>query len=225
MSNDASGNDFSPAIGSDSSALPFAARVARGLRRAVGMDRETRWNREYAEGGWDWLRNLDELAHHCVLAGYVSYLKPGGSVLDVGCGEGVFQEQLRGAEARYLGVDFEEPVKKAQHKMTATTRFAVADMNEFTTGERFDVIVFNESIYYLHDLMAGLQRYEQFLAPDGVMLISMHGKDRNDALWAGIDARYTVLDAVTMRNARGIKWTTKALVPPGSSFTLRPQAP
>ncbi|NCW45723.1 MAG: class I SAM-dependent methyltransferase [Gemmatimonadaceae bacterium] len=225
MSNDASGSDFSPAIGTDSSALPFTARVARGLRRAVGMDRETRWNREYAEGGWEWLRNLDELAHHSVLAGYVAYLKPGGSVLDVGCGEGVFQEQLRGAEARYLGVDFEEPVKKAQHKVTATTRFAVADMNEFTTGERFDVIVFNESIYYLHDLMAGLQRYEQFLAPDGVMLISMHGKERNDALWAGIDARYTVLDAVTMQNARGIKWTTKALVPPGSSFTLRPQAP
>jgi len=225
MSNDASGSDFSPAIGTDSSALPFTARVARGLRRAVGMDRETRWNREYAQGGWEWLRNLDELAHHCVLAGYVAYLKPGGSVLDVGCGEGVFQEQLRGAEARYLGVDFEEPVKKAQHKVTATTRFAVADMNEFTTGERFDAIVFNESIYYLHDLMAGLQRYEQFLAPDGVMLISMHGKERNDALWAGIDARYTVLDAVTMQNARGIKWTTKALVPPGSSFTLRPQAP
>jgi hypothetical protein len=34
-----------------------------------------------------------------------------------------------------------------------------------------------------------------------------------------------VLDAVTMQNARGIKWTTKALVPPGSGFTLRPQAP
>jgi 2-polyprenyl-3-methyl-5-hydroxy-6-metoxy-1,4-benzoquinol methylase len=223
MSNDTPKS--APVVGTDASALPLAARVARGLRRAVGMDRETRWNREYAEGGWDWLRNLDELAHHCVLAGYVSYLKPGGSVLDVGCGEGVFQEQLRGAEGRYLGVDFEEAVKKAQHKITATTHFAVADMNEFTTTETFDVIVFNESIYYLHDLMAGLRRYEQFLAADGVLLISMHGKERNDALWAEIDARYTVLDAVTMQNARGIKWTTKALVPPRSGFALRPQAP
>jgi 2-polyprenyl-3-methyl-5-hydroxy-6-metoxy-1,4-benzoquinol methylase len=217
--------DATPEIGTDPTALPLAARLARGLRRAVGMDRESRWNKEYAEGGWDWLRNLDELAHHCVLAGYVAYLKPGGSVLDVGCGEGVFQEQLRGAESRYLGVDFEEPVKKAQHKGTATTRFAVADMNEFTTTETFDVIVFNESIYYLHDLMAGLRRYEQFLTPDGVILISMHGKERNDEKWAQIDAHYTVLDAVTMQNARGIRWTTKALVPPGSAFRLRPQAP
>ncbi len=214
-----------PTIGTDHSALPLTARMARGLRRAVGLDRESRWNREYAEGGWDWLRNLDELAHHCVLAGYVSYLKRGGSVLDVGCGEGVFQEQLRGAEGRYLGIDFAEPVRKAAHKETATIRFAEADMNEFTTTERFDVIVFNESIYYLHDLMAGLRRYEQFLADDGVILISMHGKERNDALWAQIDERFTVLDAVTMTNRRGIRWTTKALVPPGSRFELPSQAP
>jgi len=209
----------------DPSALPLTARLARGARRMLGVDRERRWNTEYAEGGWDWLRNLDELAHHCVLAGYVSYLKPGGSVLDVGSGEGVFQEQLRGAAGRYLGVDFEEAIRKAQHKVTDTVRFTVGDMNEFTTTERFDVIVFNESIYYLHDTIAGLTRYEQFLAPDGIVCISMHGKERNDAIWAQVDARYRILDAVTMTNARGIRWTTKALVPPGSSFELPPQAP
>jgi 2-polyprenyl-3-methyl-5-hydroxy-6-metoxy-1,4-benzoquinol methylase len=212
-------------VRTDASALPLTARITRGVRRALGVDRERRWNREYADGGWDWLRNLDELAHHCVLAGYVSYLKPGGSVLDVGCGEGVFQEQLRGAAGRYLGFDFEEPVRKAAKKSTSSIRFAVADMNEFVSDERFDVIVFNESIYYLHDLMAGLQRYERFLAPDGVLLISMHGKERNEPLWAQIDAHYTVLDAVTMVNRKGTKWTTKALVPPGSEFQMPPQVP
>jgi 2-polyprenyl-3-methyl-5-hydroxy-6-metoxy-1,4-benzoquinol methylase len=222
---DASSNDPTPDIGVDRSALPLTARLARGVRRVLGVDRERRWNTEYAEGGWDWLRNLDELAHHCVLAGYVAYLKPGGAVLDVGCGEGVFQEQLRGAASRYLGVDFEEPIKKAQAKATAATRFVVGDMNEFTTTERFDVIVFNESIYYLQDMLGGLQRYEQFLAPDGLVCISMHGKERNDALWEQIGARYQMLDAVTMTNHRGIRWTTKALVPPGSGFALPPQAP
>ncbi|WP_439643364.1 class I SAM-dependent methyltransferase [Gemmatimonas sp.] len=214
-----------PAIGADTSALPLTARLARGVRKALGVDRESRWNREYTEGGWDWLRNLDELAHHCVLAGYVSYLKPGGSVLDVGCGEGVFQEQLRGAAGRYLGVDFEAPIQKAAHKNNANTRFVVGDMNEFTTTERFDVIVFNESIYYLHETQKGLQRYEQFLTPDGVVLISMHGKERNDAIWAEVHARYTALDEVTMVNKRGVKWTTKALVPPNGQFTLPQQAP
>ena len=212
-------------IGSDPSALPLSARLVRGVRRSLGIDREKRWNTEYASGGWDWLRNLGELAHHCVLAGYVATLKPGGSVLDVGCGEGVFQEQLRGAAGAYLGVDFEAAIAKAQHKMTADTRFVVGDMNEFTTTERFDVVVFNESIYYLHDTALGLQRYERFLRPDGIVLISMHGKERNDEIWATVDARYTILDAVTMQNARDVKWTTKALVPPGGTFVLAPQAP
>jgi SAM-dependent methyltransferase len=214
-----------PTIGADPSALPLSARLTRGVRRAFGVDREARWNREYTEGGWNWLRNIDELAHHCVLAGYVSYLKPGGAVLDVGCGEGVFQEQLRGAAGHYLGVDFEAPILKAQHKVTDDTRFVVGDMNEFTTTEKFDAIVFNESIYYLHDTLKGLRRYEAFLAPDGVLLISMHGKERNDAIWADIDQRYRMLDAVTIENARGIRWTTKALVPADSTFALPPQAP
>jgi 2-polyprenyl-3-methyl-5-hydroxy-6-metoxy-1,4-benzoquinol methylase len=212
-------------IGADSSALPWSARLARSVRRALRMDRERRWNTEYASGGWDWLRNIDERAHHSVLAGYAAYLKPGGSLLDVGCGEGVFQEELRGAAGRYMGVDFEQAIQKAQHKVNAVTRFVVGDMNEFTTSEQFDVIVFNESIYYLHDTLAGVQRYESMLAPGGVLLISMHGKERNDALWTALDAHYRTLDRVTITNARDVRWTVKAMVPPSSTFRMAPQAP
>jgi SAM-dependent methyltransferase len=208
----------SSATVSDSSAVPFAFRAARAVRRALGVDRATRWNTEYASGSWQRLRNLDELAHHAVLAGYFARLKPGGTLLDVGCGEGVFQEQLRGCYSRYVGTDFAEPVRQASVRCDPCTRFVEADMNDFTTSERFDAIVFNESIYYHHDPVAGLRRYEQFLAPDGVFLLSMHCKERNDALWSRLEERYQVLDAVTLQNRRGTKWTTKVLVLPGNSL-------
>jgi SAM-dependent methyltransferase len=180
------------------------------------VDRATRWNTEYAAGGWQRLRNLDELAHHAVLAGYFARLKPGGTLLDVGCGEGLFQEQLRGCYARYVGTDFAEPVRQAAVRSNDTTRFVEADMNDFTTSERFDAIVFNESIYYHHDPIAGLLRYEQFLEPEGVFLVSMHGKPKNEALWAALGRRYIAMDSVTMQNARGTSWTTKVLALPGS---------
>jgi SAM-dependent methyltransferase len=196
--------------------LPLGFRAARALRRTVGLDRETRWNREYANGQWAWLRNLDELAHHAVLAGYVARLKPGGSVLDVGCGEGVFHDQLRDCYSRYLGIDFAEPVQQAKTREDECTRFEAADMNDFTTSERFDAIVFNESIYYHHDVGAGMRHYETFLAPDGIFLVSMHGKERNDAFWEVLATRYTAIDAVTMQNQRGVKWTTKVLALPGN---------
>ncbi len=207
-----------PVSGTDSSSVPLTFRAARALRRVVGLDRESRWNNEYAKGGWEWLRNLDELAHHAVLAGYFARLKPGGSLLDVGCGEGVFQEQLRGCYSRYVGTDFAEPVKQAAGKSDEFTSFIAADMNDFTTTDRFDAIVFNESIYYHHDTLRGMIRYEQFLAPDGIFLISMHGKERNDALWSALATRYEALDSVTMQNRRGTKWTTKVLVRPGHAL-------
>ena len=175
----------------------------------------------HARAGYDRYRDLVNTPGFLALLPDIAGLHG----LDIGCGEGVFQEQLRGAAGRYLGVDFEEPIRQAQHKVSDHVRFVVGDMNEFTTSERFDVIVFNESIYYLHDLMSGLARYEPFLADDGVILISMHGKERNDALWAQVDARYRQLDAVTLTNHRGIRWTTKALVPPNSRYELPPQAP
>jgi SAM-dependent methyltransferase len=190
-------------------------RAARALRRAVGLDRETRWNKEYAKGGWEWLDTLPELAHHSILAGYFTKLKPNGRVLDVGCGEGLFHERLTGrAYARYVGTDFAEAIKRAEHRNDEKTAFVVADMNDYTTTEQFDAIVFNESIYYIWDIADGLAHYERFLAPDGIFLISMHGKERNDEKWAVVDARYRILDAVTVTNQHGTRWTVKALTRP-----------
>jgi SAM-dependent methyltransferase len=194
---------------------PLLHRAARAVRRAVGLDRETRWNKEYAKGGWEWLDSLPELAHHSILAGYFTRLKPNGRVLDVGCGEGLFHERLTGRPyARYVGFDFAEAIKRAEGRADEKTSFIVADMNDFTTSEQFDAIVFNESIYYIWDIAEGLAHYERFLAPDGIFLISMHGKERNDEKWVVVESRYVVLDAVTVTNQHGTRWNVKALTRP-----------
>ena len=157
--------------------------------------------------------DLDEMAHYAVLVGYVVALKRRGALLDVGCGDGVLLSQLRGVYGAYLGIDFAEPIARAQsrHAATPSVRFAVSDINDFATRDQFDVIVFNESLYYLHEPLRGLQRYARFLAPDGVLLISMHVTPRTTALWAEIDAAFRVLDAVTVTNMRGTQWVVKAL--------------
>lgn len=188
-------------------------RAARAVRRLFRIDRERRWNTEYAAGDWSRLRLLDELAHHAVLAGYMRNLKPGGSVLDVGCGEGLLREQLGDACGRYLGIDFEEPVRLATSRANEGTQFAVADMHEFTTAEKFDAIIFDESLYYYQDQVAGLRRYAGMLAPGGVLLVSMHRTARTADVWTRIASEFDTLDEVLITNRRDVSWAVKVLVP------------
>lgn len=199
-------------------AASFSFRASRALRRLLRLDSERRWNRQYAAGGWEWLRGLDELAHYSVLAGYLLRIKPGARVLDVGCGEGLLLDHLHpSACSSYLGVDFAEAIRQAGRRETAAVRFAVGDMIDFHSDERFDAIIFNESLYYLPDTLHGLRHYEDMLAPDGVFLVSMCVNERNEKRWRAVDAAYRILDEVWIRNRHGTSWTVKAFAPPTGS--------
>src|SRR5262245_50731925 len=67
------------------------------------------WESQYRNRYWDFLTGLEEVPHYSVIAGYLRFLKPGGSVLDVGCGEGILQTCFgSGAYSRYVGIDWSE---------------------------------------------------------------------------------------------------------------------
>jgi trans-aconitate methyltransferase len=57
--------------------------------------------------------------------------------------------------------------------------FSVADLRSFKPGDRFDVIVFNEVLYYLslERMEAEIQRYCQFLGPSGGLIVSLKNDD------------------------------------------------
>ena len=49
---------------------------------------------QYKNGTWDYLWSIGELARFSVVAGYCRFLRPGGAILEIGCGEGVLQDRL-----------------------------------------------------------------------------------------------------------------------------------
>lgn len=174
--------------------------------------RRGRWNRQYAAGEWTWLARPGELARYSVLAGYALELKPGGKVLDVGCGEGLLRDRLHPrAFTQYVGIDFEEAIRRAAPRVDERTRFVDADMNFFIPDVAFDTIVFNESLYLFRDVARGLERYEGFLAPNGLFLISMHGGAKTQEIWSLLGERYVTVAEVTITNHDGATWTCKAL--------------
>ena len=195
--------------------LPLWDGLRRSWLRLNQVRRRRRWNRQYAAGEWSWLARPGELARYGVVSMYALELKPGGKVLDVGCGEGLLRDRLHPrAFSEYVGVDFEEPIRRAAPRIDDRTRFVVADMNFFVADAAFDTIVFNESLYLFRDVAGALLRYESFLAPGGILVVSMHGGAKTDEIWRLLTDRYPVLDTVSITNRDGSTWTCQALAGP-----------
>ena len=195
--------------------VPGVSEVRALWLRLNQVRRRRRWNRQYAAGDWAWLARPGELARYSILAGYALELKPGGKLLDVGCGEGLLRDRLHPrAFTAYVGIDFEEPIRRAASRADEQTRFIAADMNFFVPDLTFDTIVFNESLYLFRHVPDGIMRYETFLASDGVFLVSMHGGEKTHEIWSLLAERYAVIDEVTITNRDGAIWTCKALGAP-----------
>jgi SAM-dependent methyltransferase len=184
-----------------------------------------RLDREYARGSWDYLWSLGELARFSVLAGYCHFLKPGGRLLEIGCGEGVLQARLDPARhTRYVGVDISaEPIERARARTKGDgerTAFVSADAAAWEPRETFDLILFNECLEYFEDPLALVRRYEPFLAPDGAFLVSMFaGVDtlRTRRIWRWLEEVYDVEDATRVTNNAGLTWVLKVLRPCASA--------
>lgn len=201
-------------------ALPRARRwlerrLRRRHRRHEAQDPAHKWEDEYLRDQWQWLNDLSELGRYGIIAAYVRRLKPGGSVLDVGCGEGVLQEQLAGAYSAYTGIDFSpEAVRRAGARGDSRTRFAVADATTFTTADRFDVVILNECLYLFEQPVDVTRRYEALLQPGGVLIVSMYGEAKPQRVWRALRGRYRVLDEQHVVHPTGKTWVVKVFTAP-----------
>lgn len=183
-------------------------------RLAARRTAQTRWDERWADPAFYSEYRLDELAHYSVLAGYMKALAPGASLLDVGCGDGIFRTHLHADSfARYVGIDFPEAIARAQARADARTSFTASDMRDYSPPERFGAIVFNESLYYVDDPVSELRRYAAFLEPNGVFLVSMHRKDKSERIWADIAGAFEMIDRVTVANRAGVEWILGAFRP------------
>jgi 2-polyprenyl-3-methyl-5-hydroxy-6-metoxy-1,4-benzoquinol methylase len=193
--------------------LPY--RRMRGGREKMDSD--------YAHGKWDYLRGLGELGRFSILVGYCHFLKPGGRILEIGCGEGILQERLDPARySRYVGVDVSaEAIQRAAGNEKTTFVCADATVWQPTEEEKtFDLIVFNECLEYFDDPLAVVRRYEPALAPGGTFLVSMFtGVEtaRTVRIWRWLEAVYTVEDATRVTNKAGLSWILKVLKPCASA--------
>jgi 2-polyprenyl-3-methyl-5-hydroxy-6-metoxy-1,4-benzoquinol methylase len=175
------------------------------------------WENEYSSGRWSYMKGVHELARYSVIVGYYGFFRPGGTILDVGCGEGILQQKLAPlGYHRYLGIDVSaNAITKAGIHGDSRTEFRHTDIESFVPDQKFDTIIFNEVLYYFPDPVDIVRRLADSLAPGGIMIASIWtspcARRRSLQIWRLLDSIVEIIHSTTAAS-REI-WTIKVLRP------------
>jgi 2-polyprenyl-3-methyl-5-hydroxy-6-metoxy-1,4-benzoquinol methylase len=186
-----------------------------GLRGRGMPEPRSLWEEQYRSGFWDYLDSASEIAHYMVIVGYVQHFCANPAILDVGCGHGRLFQLLHGYLFKsYLGIDFSaESIQQAQPLVSAVARFERVDFQQFVPPDRYDVIIFNESIYYAPRPEELLRRYMSALAKDGVMIVSMCQNRWQGSIWTVLESAAEIVHSTAVTNEKGLTWHVRVLRP------------
>jgi 2-polyprenyl-3-methyl-5-hydroxy-6-metoxy-1,4-benzoquinol methylase len=187
--------------------LPLAEHVGRKIHaweteRGFGDSPKDKnaWDNQYARGDWEYMSSLQESSRYSAIVGYISLLRGEGALLDVGCGEGILYERIKHLGCSYTGLDISQvAVGRLQSKHAdESASFLVADADEYQPTQAFDLVVLNESLYYLQRPLQALQRYAEALKPDGALIVSTYTRSRRaKAILRDVKRAYLVVDETT----------------------------
>ncbi|MEA3002019.1 MAG: hypothetical protein QOH81_807 [Sphingomonadales bacterium] len=108
-------------------------------------------------------------------------LKPGGRLLDFGCGSGSFLIAARKAGFRAEGVELEE---QARRRAAAASGCPVRSMEELREGGGdYDVIHLGDVLEHLPEPDRAMRDLERLLAPDGVFFVEGPIEDNASAVF------------------------------------------
>ena len=170
------------------------------------------WDAEYAGGHWDYLRGSSEIARYGIIASFCHCYSRGGALLDHGCGEGILRRHLNlDIFSHYVGVDLSlDAVARADRNHGGErTRFLVGNVEHYEPEQKYDVIVFNEMLYYLKDPESVLRRYRDHLSPNGVFVVSMFDMIKARKVWQMLDRNNRLVESSRAVNQGGHSWTIR----------------
>lgn len=144
--------------------------TSRACADREGSPISTLWDGRYEHGYGELMERDCERERYRAIGQIVATLPAHSSLLDIGCGVGTMADYLPTLD--YTGVD-------VSHKALAIARskhpgtFICSDAEGFRIDKKFDVILFNETLYYLEDPLEQLARYREFLSDGGSIIVSV----------------------------------------------------
>lgn len=190
----------------------FLSRFGFGNR----VDKDV-WEQQYSNGTWNYLFSEDEAGHYFSICSQIKKHAQACSILDIGCGNGVLYDYLHKNledSLLYNGIDISENAVEIAKERFPSSVFNKADYEYASVTGRFDVVVFNETLYYFIKPMKTLAKaFRENLKNGGVLVISMCEDAKHNSLWERIHVEYRILAEETVENKKGQKWTIKTIAP------------
>jgi SAM-dependent methyltransferase len=107
----------------------------------------------------------------------IERLTPKGSILDVGCGEGLFLEQAQKNGWRVYGTDISAYAVEFASKRLGQTVFCGEIWDAGLNGQSFDVITLWHVLEHTPSPMRTLQEVRKALKPDGLLVLAVPNLD------------------------------------------------
>lgn len=166
------------------------------------------WEKQFGGKDWDYLYAEAEKDHYLIIVDL--FTKYGsGKILDVGCGQGVLYHYLKAAAAplNYLGIDISgNAITKAKAAFPDVS-FEQLDFDYRNLEGKFDVIIFNETLYYFNRPLDTIQKcIDQNLNKGGCFIVSMCDYIGHEVIWAKLKQRFNFLHIEEITNLNQQKW-------------------
>lgn len=134
----------------------------------------------------DWREHRHRLRHNVIVQGayideFLSHIRPGMRVLDLGCGAGWLTLAMaqRGAEATGLDISEEsltvarEYFESIREEVPGSVRYEVADLNQISlTADSYDVISVCGALHHLTNVRHTIAELHRALRPGGLFWVS-----------------------------------------------------
>lgn len=199
-------------------------RLTRHLGRGVRLSRQV-WDAEYQAGEWAYMDDTQEAPRYEQLVGLWERYG-GGTMLDVGCGDGILWDRLAAhgcAPSTYLGVDISAAAigqarQRAAHRPVTTADSAAFEAVDYDTESvpgTFQAVVFNETLaYFRRPARIVAKAFADNVAQDGIVVISLWDREAygDDALWRRVAAGWRVVaESEAGSPEAGLRWRAKVL--------------
>jgi 2-polyprenyl-3-methyl-5-hydroxy-6-metoxy-1,4-benzoquinol methylase len=178
------------------------------------------WDTQYLNGKWEFLGSLDEMARYMIIHGYIHQVSErlGNkrlALLDIGCGHGQLLHYLPPSFFEtYLGIDFsKEAIDRACSLSSANAQFLEADMEKWEGHAQFDVIIFNEALYYALEPVKTLLRYKSFLRENGLFIVSMCKQENHYLILSKLHRNFCTLSSVELTADQQQTWKVQLIAP------------